>query len=477
MDVADPREIFVDLDGTLLRTDLFFEAIVRYVRLRPWRIFYLPFVLMRGPAVAKAVLARAVRGDPARLPYEQGLIAHLAECKAEGCRIVLATAAHSAEATRIARHLGIFDGILATRRGVNLKGSRKLAEIQLMSEGRPFIYAGDSAADRPIWRAAESAIFVNAPSCDVVEAEQKKHVALSLETRPPLWIAFLRQMRLHQWAKNLLLFVPLLTSHRYGAVATDASTVAAFLAFGLCASGNYFINDLSDLDADRAHASKRRRPLASGDLPLAWGVFGAVALPALAFALSAVCLSWKFTAVLGCYFALSNVYSFFIKRISTADVFALALLYTVRVVAGAVAVAVVISSWLLAFSMFMFISLAYLKRYIEVHQLVQDNAKAKGRGYSGADADTMFSLGIANATAATVVLALYVSSEEVRALYRSPSILWSLCLLLLYWSNRIWVGARRGKINEDPVIFAVRDRVSRAVGVLALLCVLAARFV
>jgi 4-hydroxybenzoate polyprenyltransferase len=283
-------------------------------------------------------------------------------------------------------------------------------------------------------------------------------------------------MRLHQWLKNILLFVPLLTSHRYGNLATDANALGAFFAFGLCASGNYFINDLSDLDSDRAHKTKCRRPLASGDLPLAWGIFGAVALPLLAFAFSLIWLNWRFTAVLGCYFALSNVYSFFVKRISTADVFVLAILYTVRVVAGAVAVSVVLSSWLLAFSIFIFVSLAYLKRYVEVTHLVGENAKVKGRGYSAADTDTMFSLGIANATAATVVLALYVSSEEVKSLYHNPSFLWILCLLLLYWSNRVWVGARRGKIHEDPVLFAVKDRVSRAVGLAALLSVFAARF-
>jgi 4-hydroxybenzoate polyprenyltransferase len=250
-------------------------------------------------------------------------------------------------------------------------------------------------------------------------------------------------------------------------------TLLAFLAFGLCASGHYFFNDLLDLDSDRAHATKRNRPLASGDLPLPHGIAGAIVLPLAAFALSFACLPWRFTLTLAAYFALTNLYSFYLKRVSTADVVALALLYTVRVVAGAAAIGVALSSWLLAFSMFTFVSLAYLKRYIELFSLGE--SAAKGRGYSGADSESMFSLGIANATAATVVLAFYISSAEVKVLYREPELLWGLCLLMLYWSNRIWVGARRGKIHDDPVVFAIKDKVSRYICLLMLVVVLAAR--
>jgi 4-hydroxybenzoate polyprenyltransferase len=282
---------------------------------------------------------------------------------------------------------------------------------------------------------------------------------LVVKTRPPVWRAFLKEMRLHQWAKNSLVFVPLFTSHSYRDLHLVGLAFLAFLAFGLCASGHYFLNDLLDLDADRAHRTKRNRPLASGDLPILYGPLGTTLLTIAGLALSVAFLPWKFTALLGGYLALTNLYSFFLKSKSTADVFALAMLYTVRVVAGGAALAISLSSWLLAFSMFVFISLAYLKRYIEIGALVE--GQAKGRGYVKDDADTLFSLGIANATAATVVLAFYISSAEVKMLYREPAALWLLCLLMLYWSNRIWIGAKRGKINDDPVVFALKDRISR----------------
>ena len=390
-----------------------------------------------------------------------------------GQRLVLITAAHWRHARHVARYLDLFEAAYGSSVRENLKGKRKLARIRSLCAGQPFAYAGDSASDRPIWRAAQKVILVNAPRRDVTEAEAADRAQLVISSRPPLWQAVIREMRLHQWAKNALLFVPLLTSHTYSQGPRDLLALVAFFAFGLAASGHYFLNDLLDLDADRAHARKRDRPLASGNLPLGMGVVGATVLPLLAFTLSGTILAWRFTATLAAYFVLTNIYSLYLKRVSTADIVALAMLYTVRVVAGAMAISVVISSWLLAFSMFVFISLAYLKRYIEL--AAKTEAKISGRGYSGADAETMFSLGIANSTAAVVVLAFYISSAEVKMLYREPDILWLLCLLMLYWSNRVWIGARRGKIHDDPIVFAIKDRVSLAVGLLSLAVVLAAR--
>jgi 4-hydroxybenzoate polyprenyltransferase len=270
--------------------------------------------------------------------------------------------------------------------------------------------------------------------------------------------------------------LPLLTSHHYGDADLVWLTVIGFFAFGLCASGHYFLNDLLDLDADRLHAGKKRRPLASGDLPLLHGVVGALLLPLAAFVLSLAALPLAFTFWLAAYFIATNLYSFYLKRVSTADVFMLAMLYTVRVVAGAAAISVAVSSWLLAFSVFVFLSLAYLKRYIEVQALAA-SGKAGGRGYTGADTETMFMLGVANSTASAVVLAFYISSPEIRALYNEPDLLWGLCFLMLYWTNRIWIGARRGKIHDDPVVFAVKDNVSRLVGIAMIAVVVAARII
>jgi 4-hydroxybenzoate polyprenyltransferase len=466
-------DLYVDIDGTLLRTDLLHEAAWRHVKTAPWRIFTLLRLALKGPAPLKTFLARKIQFDPATLPYERAVTDLIARRKAQGSRTILITASHQKYASRIAEHLDLPDRAHGSSRRLNLKGATKLSRIQALNQGREFVYAGNSAADRPIWAASKKEILVNAPSKDVKAATQSGRAEMVVQSRPPIWRAFLKEMRLHQWAKNSLVFVPLFTSHMYRDSHLLGLAFLAFLAFGLCASGHYFLNDLLDLDADRAHRTKRNRPLASGDLPILYGPLGATVLPIAGLALAIAFLPWKFTLLLVGYLALTNLYSFFLKSRSTADVFALAMLYTVRVVAGGAALAISLSSWLLAFSMFVFISLAYLKRYIEIGALA--DGKAKGRGYIKEDAETIFVLGIANATAATVVLAFYISSVEVKTLYREPAVLWLLCLLMLYWSNRIWIGAKRGKINDDPVVFALKDRISRYVFLAMIAVVLAAR--
>lgn len=471
-----PMPIYVDVDGTLLRTDLFVESAWRYVLQSLGNVVRLFFLLLRGRAAAKAILARRVPLDVTRLPYETELVAHLHQCRAEGHRIVLVTAANRRYANQLAKHFGLFDAVHASSAKVNLKGRAKLQRIVELNGEAPFIYAGDSAADRPIWDASERVILVNAPRRDVAAARKSGRADLIVASRPGLLRSFLRGMRLHQWAKNALVLVPLLASHTYGDLTHVRNAVLAFFVFGLCASGHYLLNDLLDLDADRAHARKCKRPLASGDLPLQFGGLGAVVLPAAAFLLSFAALPLPFTLSLAAYFALTNAYSFYLKRRSTVDVVVLAMLYTVRVVAGAMAISVIFSSWLLAFSMFVFLSLAYLKRYIEVNAL-KEGTKASGRGYGAVDAEALFALGIANSTASIIVLALYITRPEVTTLYREPQLLWGLCLLMLCWTNRTWLGARRGKIHDDPIVFAIKDRVSRLIGLGMVATIVAARLI
>jgi 4-hydroxybenzoate polyprenyltransferase len=284
-------------------------------------------------------------------------------------------------------------------------------------------------------------------------------------------------MRPHHWAKNFLIFVPLLTAHAYESASAIFAAVVAFASFSLCASGGYFINDLWDRDADRNHEIKRHRPIASGALSPSLGLAGAVGLPALSLLLAVGLLPVTFILVLGLYFALTMVYSFCLKRVFTADVLALSVLYMLRVLAGAVAIEVVLSSWLLAFCIFLFISLAYLKRYIELRKMNGQNEIALGRGYFGADSDTIFILGVANATASVVVLALFITSPEVNREYASQDILWILCLAMIFWTNRIWLAARRGDVDEDPVEFALQDRASQLTALVGIAVVLIARYI
>lgn len=471
------ERIFVDLDGTLVRTDLFLESILVFVKRNPLNIIRVITWILHSRAYAKERLAEFIDIDVSKLPYEPAFVQYLAQSHKEGRSITLVTATHRRYAEQVADYLGFFDGVIATHAGTNLKGKEKLKAILKVAGNDSFSYAGDSAADRSIWQAAATNILVNAPHGDVKAARLADRAELVIQSRPRFQTAFLQEMRPHQYAKNALIFVPLFTSHAYQDVSVYFSAVLAFVCFCLCASGAYFLNDLLDLQSDRLHVSKRSRPLASGDLPLAIGIPGAILLPLIAFGLALAVLPVAFFGVLLCYFAITNVYSFYLKSISTVDVMTLAILYTMRIVAGAVALDITLSSWLMAFSIFLFVSLAYLKRYIEVSELSESGRSTHGRGYDGADSETMFSLGTANITAAVVVLALYVNSEEVVLNYQTPEILWLLCLLLLYWGNRLWVGARRGKIADDPIIFAVKDRVSRIVGAVFIIVVLSARYV
>lgn len=315
-----------------------------------------------------------------------------------------------------------------------------------------------------------------APDPRLGEVDKGNHgVSLAAEQAPVG--AFIRTMRPHHWAKNFLIFVPLLTAHEYQSPAAVLAACVAFVCFCLCASGGYFINDLMDREADRHHEIKRHRPLASGALSPFMGVVGAVGLPLLALVLAWAYLPPVCIAVVALYFALTLAYSLFLKRVFTADVVALSVLYMLRVLGGAVAIQVPLSSWLLAFCIFLFISLAYLKRFIELRKTSGDTDKVRGRGYVGADVDSMFMLGVANATASVVVLALFITSPEVHEEYASEHILWGLCLVMIFWTNRIWIAARRGEVLEDPVEFALRDRASQIAGLLCVFVVLIARYV
>jgi 4-hydroxybenzoate polyprenyltransferase len=284
-------------------------------------------------------------------------------------------------------------------------------------------------------------------------------------------------MRPRHWAKNLLVFVPLLTAHEYESLPSILAATAAFASFSLCASAGYFINDLRDLESDRNHTVKRHRPFAAGGLPISWGIAGAIGLAALSLLMALSMLPLAFSGVLALYFALTIAYSVYLKRIFTADVLTLSVLYMLRVLAGAVAIEVVLSSWLLAFCIFLFISLAYLKRYIELRKLNDGNVEVQGRDYVSDDDAAVFSLGVANATASIVVLALFINFPDASNEYASRNLLWALCLIMIFWTNRIWISARRGLVDDDPVDFALRDRASQLAAVLSIAVVLVARYI
>lgn len=465
-----------DLDGTLLLGDSLYELLFACLRRRPLLVFIIPFWLLGGKAALKRRLAAAE--DPARLAFlfNEPFLAFLRGQHGLGRRLVLATAADRAVAEAVAARLGIFDEVLATRDGRNLRGEAKAAALVARFGARGFDYAGNDAHDLPVWAQARAAIVVAPRGARIRDrAAAVARVEHAFDAPRPAPKALLRALRPHQWAKNALVFLPVIAAHRIAEPLVLGEALLAFVAMCLAASAGYVANDLLDLQADRAHPRKRRRPFASGSLPVPLGPPLAAVLLLPALVVAAAVGVWLLAWVL-LYLALTLAYSMWLKRKVLIDVFVLAGLYTHRILAGAIATGIAPSFWLLALSMFFFLSLAMLKRYSELVRAMPDAGSGTDgqpglRGYRAEDLDTLGSLGAASGFSAVFVLALYIESENVRALYRTPEIFWLCCPLLLYWISRMWVGARRGKIDDDPLVFALRERVS--LGVLALLAGLA----
>jgi len=463
--VAVDRPLYVDLDRTLTAADVSLESFVRFARRGLWPALLLLWWLVRGRSVAKAMVARACPVDPARLPYRAEVLALIAEARAAGRRVVLASGSHRRNVARVARHLGLFDTAVGTSARINLKGRRKLAWITA-DAGGAFDYIGDARADEPLWRAATGAFSVDHAPAGVGR----------IAPRPRPVRALVKAMRPHQWAKNALVFVPLATSGLWSDPLLIARAALAFALFSLAASGVYLVNDLLDIEADRAHRAKRHRPLASGALAIPHALAAAAALLAGAPIAAWALLGPRFALVLAGYLLLTQAYSLRLKAVVTLDVIVLACLYTLRIFAGAVAVAVPVSSWLLTFAIFLFLSLAYLKRYTELAQPSADPKKLLGgRGYAPADVEVVMMMGVAAAMVSILVLALFISNVSAVYAHGTPQLLSALCLILLYWLSRLWMMARRGEVAGDPIAFAITDRRSLALGALAAAVVIVAQ--
>jgi 4-hydroxybenzoate polyprenyltransferase/phosphoserine phosphatase len=462
------KPLVVDLDGTLIRSDLLIESWFAHLTSAPHR-FYRPFLwLMRGgKAMLKTRLAESTNLDVSVLPYDSAVLEWLEDERQTGRPLVLATASDERYAQAIARHLKFFDQTFATSGGVNLSGERKRDRLVAEFGDKNFDYAGNSHDDVAVWQSAARAYVVN-PSAGVERAARKiGNVERVIESRPSVLATLSRSLRLHQWLKNLLILVPLLAAHKLLDAPLAVAALLAFLAFGLCASSVYLLNDLLDLEDDRHHPTKRKRPLASGALPILWGLALVPVLLAAAFALAVFFLPWMFSLALAGYYVLTLAYSMFLKRHVMVDVVTLAVLYTTRIIAGSAAIATHLAFWLLAFSMFIFLSLAFVKRYAELHSmLARGLAKARGRGYVADDLPLISSLGTASGYLSILVLALYIQSSNAAQLYRNEQILWLVCPLMLYWVSRVWLITHRGQMHDDPIVFAARDRVSLAVAAL-----------
>ena len=382
----------------------------------------------------------------------------LKQQKAAGREIILATASNRKYAQQIADHLGIFDRVVASDAQNNLSGSNKLRWLQNELGEQEFVYAANAPVDLKVWEHAKAAVVVNPGSGVADAAARVTAIEESFDDRVPLSRAFIRAIRAHQWLKNFLLFVPLVLAHKLGDLQLVLQSMLAFMAFCLCASSVYLLNDLLDLPMDRQHPRKSKRPFASGDLPLFFGMGAMVVFLLLAFGI-ALLLPIEFFFVLVGYYFLTIAYSAVLKRAAVIDVLVLAALYTLRLIAGAAAISVEPSFWLLAFSMFTFLSLALMKRYSELLlQAELGKNRLAGRAYRFVDLETLAQMGSASGYLAVMVLALYIDSDQVMEMYSWPVALWLLCPMMLYWISRLWLLARRGDMHDDPVVFTIRDQ-------------------
>lgn len=458
--------LVVDLDGTLLKTDLLLESFFSLLRQAPLATLALPFWLLKGKAHLKREIASRVRLDVALLPYRTELVERLRAEHGKGRSIVLATASDELLARQVADYLQLFDSVLASDGKTNLSGEHKRERLVSEFGEKGFDYAGDGKVDLAVWASARKAIVID-PNQHMLRAVGEVAAVESVfaDSRPSL-AEYSKALRPQQWLKNVLVFVPLFAAHRFYEPALMLKSLLAFAAFCCCASSGYIFNDLLDLSADRHHPRKRLRPFASGRLPLSYGL---VMVPTM---LVLGCVSAEFgsrslVGVVLLYLALTLAYSFYIKTVALLDCLVLAGLYTLRIMGGSVAVAIWLSPWLLAFSMFLFISLALVKRYDELVVMRSvDGDHARARAYEITDAELLASKGTASGYAAALVLALYISSSTAKALYKRPEFMWFLVPLLLYWVGHMWLVAHRGKMIDDPLVFALRDRTSRILIVL-----------
>lgn len=454
------QTLVVDLDGTLLRSNMLVESFWSAFG-RDWRSPFLALVaLSRGRARLKRHLALASAVEAATLPYDSRVIGFVQAWRAAGGRTALVTAGDRVFAKSIAAHLGIFDEVHGSDGKINLKGDRKGRFLEERFGRKGFAYMGDTKADLHVWKRAAKSFTVNAPASLCREAERVSESVEHLVTETKSVKPYIKELRPHQWSKNVLVFLPMLAAHQLDGQ-TFFLSLLAFLSFSLVASSVYVLNDLLDLAADRAHPRKKLRPFASGSVPIAHGTWMAAGLLILG-GLIAMSINPSFLLAMAAYYLLTVAYSVHLKRRIVIDILVLAGLYTARIIAGGFATDIKLSVWLLALSVFLFLSLAAVKRQAElIDSAERGNLEAKGRGYHVDDLPIISMIAIGAGYISVLVMMLYVNSPAVVELYAYPEALWGVCVVLLYWITRTVMVTHRGQMHDDPVVYAAKDRISQ----------------
>lgn len=457
--------LIVDLDGTLIHSDILYETFLVAIK-NNFFIFFISFYwILRGKAFLKSKLARyACNFDVTTLPYNKNFVDWLKSEKRKNRLIILCTATHNIIANKIGAHLGLFNEIISTNDNLNLSGKNKADILSRRFGFKKFDYVGNSFADIQVWKIARYAYGVNVSNLLVKYFQNHFKFKFLFSRASNIAVDCFSALRPHQWVKNLILFIPLLASHQFLNFNLWYDLLLSFISFSFCASAVYILNDLIDIENDRQHPRKMYRPFASGQLSIMYGFFISLIFLVLSFNISFLVNS-QFKYWLFLYFVLTSSYSLFFRKVVLLDCVVLSLLYTIRIIAGGEAAHLVNSFWLLTFSVFLFLSLAFIKRYAEIEIRIFEGQKVlKGRGYYTSDAGLLHALGIASGYSATLILALYLNSDVVSSLYFSPYFIWADIPVLLFWISWMWLKAHRGEMHDDPVIFAIKDKISILAG-------------
>ena len=472
LDVSIEIPLIVDLDGTLVLSDTLHESVARFFFQNPFlNLFKMLVWLFYGKAKFKEQLSLQTNIRPELLPYNQPFLDWIKIQKETGRKLFLCTAAGKAIADKVSIHLNIFDEVFCSSAISNNSAKKKALFLKDKFGENNYIYAGNSFDDIRVWENAAKKIVVNPSSALKTKLKNANPQYIFFPSEKKILFSFLKPLRIHQWAKNLLIFFPLIAAHQLYNLDNILMLFGAFFSISLCASSTYIINDIIDLDSDRLHPRKKYRSFASGEIPLQFALLILLMLPASIFLSSMI--GKNFMIILLLYILLTISYSLFLKIIPVIDCIVLAALYTIRIIAGALVIDNTPSFWLIAFSILFFFSLAFLKRYSELLSAKNlGETIIHGRGYFSSDSPLILSLGVSSALGSVIVMMLYLNSPEILQLYNYPEIVWFTIPILLFWISYIWLQANRGHMHDDPVIFAIKDHVSILSAIAFFICII-----
>ncbi|MDA5094031.1 UbiA family prenyltransferase [Aliiroseovarius sp. KMU-50] len=453
------KPLVLDVDGTFLRTDMLFECFWAGLGRDPWATLRASFSHFTDPAALKTALAEITPLRTDLLPVSEPVRDLANRALEEGREVVLASASHISQVKPLAEHHELSERVLATQGMSNLRGYAKAdALVELYGEGG-FDYAGNAPVDMAIWKQADVAYVVG----DEKSAGELRDMGKEVRELPGGWTAksLIKSFRPHQWVKNILLFLPLIAAHDFS-FGTIFLALLGIVSFSAAASSIYLVNDLLDLEADRLHVKKCKRPFASGAVPIQVGMAAFVGLAALALGLAAI-LAPAFLGVVAFYMLLSLAYSLKLKRMRWVDIAVLASLYTLRVVAGAAATGIYVSGYLLVFIFPVFLALGCVKRLTELTLATSDD-RLPGRGYGRPDRPDLLNVAGLGVVASLVAFFLYSFTDQAIELYKTQWLIWVAELPMAWWMIRMVRLGWYGKQDYDPIVFAMKDK--RGIGLM-----------